>query len=322
MPIGGDLLRPFGVGRVVALARHASRLATEAPELCGPGVELVDADVLHFDSTCDADVVIHAAASSDAQRYRTDACSEARIIIEGTRRVCEVVRNARRRPRLLYVSSGAVYGRQPADVVALAEDAPVRADADPDKAAYARAKRAAEMIVCEIAAAASLHARIARCFAFVGPWLPRDSHFAIGNFIGNAARGEPVEVRARHEVIRSYLHADDLAAWLLRLATADGDRCDIFNVGSDEAVTLRDVATIVAAVGGVGVRLPETANERAGAALPPADRYVPAIGKARNELGLAVTVPLREAIERTLQALPATASQRARGARAPAGVAR
>ncbi len=94
-------------------------------------------------------------------------------------------------------------------------------------------------LCASFAAEANVPARIARCFAFVGPWLPRDEHFAIGNFIGNALRGEPVEVRARHPVIRSYLHADDLAVWLLRLATAAGDGCETVNVGSGEA---RDVA--------------------------------------------------------------------------------
>ncbi len=208
------LLAPFGIGRIVAVARHASRLPVEAPELCGAAIELVDADVLCLDSTFDADVLIHAAASSDAQRYRVDPAAETRIIVEGTRRVCELVRNAARRPRLLYVSSGAVYGRQPSALTALGEDAPPTADADPDKAAYAQAKRAAEAIVRDLADGSGATARIARCFAFVGPWLPTDRHFAIGNFIGNALRGEPIEVRARHPVIRSYLHADDLSVWL------------------------------------------------------------------------------------------------------------
>lgn len=312
------LLCAFGVGRLVAVARHAHRLRAEAPELCTAAVELVDADVLTLDSTFDADVVIHAAASSDARRYGADPAAEMRIIVDGTRRVCDVIRNARRRPRFLYVSSGAVYGRQRPDKVALAESDAPSPDVAGDKAAYAQAKRAAESIVRSFAAETNVPACIARCFAFVGPWLPRDEHFAIGNFIGNALRGEPVELRARHSVIRSYLHADDLAVWLLRLATAAGDGCEAVNVGSGEAVQLRDVASMVAAAGGVGVRFPEASGE----ALPPPDRYVPDISKARNELGLTVTIPLREAIERTLRALPATASQRTRDAHAPAGVAR
>ena len=82
------------------------------------GVELVSGDVLRLSSTFDADVLIHAAASADAQRYRVDPAAESRIIVEGTRRVCEVVRAARSRPRLVYLSSGAVYGRQSAETKA------------------------------------------------------------------------------------------------------------------------------------------------------------------------------------------------------------
>ena len=318
---GRGLLAPFGVERIVAVARQASRLRAEAPELCSAAIELVDADVRDLDSTFDADLLIHAAASSDARSYRDDPGTEARIIVEGTRRVCEAARSAKRRPRLLYVSSGAVYGRQPRGVVAIGENTPWTVDADPDKEAYVQAKRAAEAIVQDMAECAGVPARIARCFAFVGPWLPLDKHFAIGNFIGNAWRGEPVDVRARHPVFRSYLHADDLAIWLLQLATAEGDRCEIFNVGSDEAVSIRDLASLVATVGGVGVALPKMSSAEAEDAVAQPDRYVPDIGRARRELGLEVTIPLRDAVERTLRSLAAAPSQRARHqAREPARI--
>lgn len=304
-----DLLAPFGISRIVVLARHAGRLRAEAPEICGPGIELVDADVLQLSSTYDADVVIHAAASSDAQRYRIDPDGEARVIVEGTRRVCEAIKNSGARSQLLYVSSGAVYGRQPPTVVALSEDAPQIEGTDPVKEAYTRAKRAAEWIVREFADRSGTPARIARCFAFVGPWLPRDQHFAIGNFIGNALRGESIEVRARHPVIRSYLHADDLAIWLLRIASSTSGACETYNVGSDESVSLRDLASLVAAFGGVGVSLPTVSSGDAGTTSAEVDRYVPDIGKARRELGLTVTIPLREAVERTLHSLVALNSQ-------------
>jgi len=316
-----DLLAPFGIGRVIALARHASRMRTESPELCGAGVELIDADVLKVSSIFDADVVIHAAASSDARRYRSSPDEEEKIIVEGTRRVCEAIAKSRHRPQLLYVSSGAVYGRQPPGVAALAEDAPQIDDATSGKEAYTLGKRAAEVIVRELTESSHVPSRIARCFAFVGPWLPRDQHFAIGNFLGNALRGESIEVRARHPVIRSYLHADDLAVWLLRIATADLDGCEVFNVGSDEAVSIRELATMVAKIGGVAVSLPEMSPRETGDSIAQVDRYVPDISKARRELGLAVTIPLRVAVECTLDALKEmTSKQDKDGARASAAI--
>lgn len=293
-------LSAHGITRVVAFARHASSLRMEAPQLLGPGVEVVDGDVVRLDTLFDADIVIHAAASADAARYLSDPASEQYIIMEGTRRILDLARVAVSPPKVLYVSSGCVYGQQPPQVVGLAESAPFGNDADPAKAAYANAKRAAEALVRTATAQHSLRASIARCFAFVGPWLPRDRHFAIGNFIGNAVSGDPIVVKARHEVIRSYLFADDLVEWLVRIGLAGNGSCPVYNVGSDEAISIRGLAALIGRIVGVSVTLPKS---DAGTGHQQTDRYVPSVALARHELGLSLTVPLEVAINRTLSYL-------------------
>lgn len=297
------VLDPFRLDRIIVLSRHATRLRQTAPELCGPAVELVDEDVLRLASTREADIVVHAAASADAASYDADPCAEARIIQDGTARVLEAAARSSRRPRVVHVSSGAVYGPQPAGVDALAEDAPQQAALDPAKAAYASAKRIAERTAAGFAADGRVSVTVARCFAFVGAYLPLDRHFAIGNFLQNALRREPIVVRAAHPVIRTYLHADDLAVWLMRLGTAATRGYDVFNVGSDEAVSLRDVAQTVGRIAGVPVTLPAAVEGSGAGGAASADRYVPDISKARRELGLSVTIPLDEAIRKTLRAL-------------------
>lgn len=281
------LLAEWGVRRVIALARDTGRLVQECPELVGAGVELVDTDIATATALPPADYVIHAACSADAARYRDDPEGERRNILRGVERFCELVPTLGA-ARIVYCSSGAVYGAQPAEVAALDEEfvpTPTAGLVD-YKQAYAEAKREAEARI----AATGLNVAVARPFAFVGAYLPRDRHFAIGNFLADGLAGRAVKVAARHQVWRSWMHADDLVRWLLTIADAASPACPVYNVGSDEALLVEDAARIVAERFGGHALVPERTSDAI-------DRYVPSIAKARVELGLTLTHDLASAVD-------------------------
>ena len=285
------LLAPWDIGRVIAQARDTGRLARESPELHGAGVTLVDADIARATELPAADYVIHAACSADAQRYRDDPEGERRSILAGVEHFCALAPAALPGARIVYCSSGAVYGAQPAGVAALDEafaPAPVAGLAD-YKRAYAEAKREAEARIAALGHA-GMSVAVARCFAFVGAYLPRDGHFAIGNFLADGVAGRPVAVAARHSVWRSWMHADDLVRWLLTIADAASPACPIYNVGSDEALLVEHAARIVAERFGTRALLPERTSDMV-------DRYVPDIARARRELGLSLTHDLASAVD-------------------------
>jgi dTDP-glucose 4,6-dehydratase len=214
--------------------------------------------------------------------------------VNGTRRMLELARRARA-GRFLFVSSGAVYGSQPPGLSHVPEDHAGAPDSMEAASAYGQSKRASEFLCAAHARRGGFNATVARCFAFVGPHLPLAANYAAGNFIGDALAGGPIRVSGDGTAIRSYLYAADLAIWLWTILLR-GQCCRVYNVGSEEAVSIVELARTVAAE-----VCPAAAVAVVGTAVPgcPAKRYVPATRRAREELGLEARVTLREGIRRT-----------------------
>lgn len=242
--------------------------------------------------------VMHAATAASAALNAARPSEMFDTIVEGTRRTLDLARAMGAR-RVLLVSSGAVYGVQPPELSHVDEaygGAPDPLDA---ANAYAEGKRASELLgVLAARAAGGPEVTVARCFAFVGPHLPLDAHFAVGNFIRDALAGGPIRLSGDGSPARSYLYAADLAAWLWVLL-ARGASGRAYNVGAERGLALWDVARLVAEVAGLGA----DAATRARTPQPgaPAPRYVPSTRRARAELGLDAWTSLEDAIARTLR---------------------
>jgi dTDP-glucose 4,6-dehydratase len=194
----------------------------------------------------------------------------------------------------LHVSSGAVYGPQPAGLTHVPEDYPGFAEPLPAGAAWAEGKRVAEQLCVVHAAQHSYALKIARCFTFVGPHL--NENYAIGNFVRDALLGHPIQVTGDGTPLRSYLYAADLAIWLWALLFA-GAPGRAYNVGSPDGLSIAEVARKVASAADepLPVRIAE-----APAPGRPLSCYVPSIDRAEAELGLRAWIPLDEAIRKTI----------------------
>jgi dTDP-glucose 4,6-dehydratase len=295
--------REWSLGcRVTVLSRDPARFAAKAPHLAGdPALSLISGDVRDFSLPAGPIThVIHAATEASASLNASDPLTMFDVCVEGTRRILHLARE-RGASRLLFTSSGAVYGRQPPDLSHVAEDFAGGPDPLDPRNAYAEGKRAAEML-CRLAADDGLAATSARCFAFVGPHLPLDAHFAVGNFLRDALAGGPIRIGGDGSPFRSYLYAADLAEWLVTILLRGGTG-RAYNVGSEEAVSIRDLAGRVADVA-AGV-WPERGQPEVTVARQPvpgaaAERYVPCCRRAQAELGLSIATPLDEGIRRTL----------------------
>jgi dTDP-glucose 4,6-dehydratase len=294
--------RTLGLGaEATVLSRKPERFHAKCPHLADdPAITLHTGDVRDFEFPAgEFRYVIHAATEASAKQAAEEPLEMLTTILTGTQRTLEFAAQCGAK-KFLLTSSGAVYGRQPAGMAHVPESYAGAPDPLDPASVYAEGKRASELM-CSLAQktvranGAEFEAKIARCWAFCGPHLPLDAHFAIGNFIGDVLAGRPISIAGDGTPRRSYLYAADLAVWLWTILFRAPALLPI-NVGSGRDVSIRELAEIVAAT-----LAPGTEINVAKQAVPGAEpaRYVPSVERAETLLGLRETVGLEEAIRRT-----------------------
>lgn len=289
------LLNSWEIDNICVFSRNATNLKLLFPELIDDSIKLVNGNIATCHEIPVADYIIHAAASTDAANYLARPDVEKKNIQAGTYNYCDLAKKFHSHSRIVYCSSGAVYGQQPAGLEFLSEKfgfGDVN-EMPPFKRDYAAAKRDAEHAIYTLGSEGSF-VSIARCFAFVGRYLPRDQHFAIGNFINDGLMGKPIHVKANFPVYRSYMYSDDLVDWLMTICEKSNLSCPIYNVGSDEALSIGELAELIASRFSVEVHKSEITQQKV-------DRYTPSIEKAKKDLGLALTYDLKSALDKTIE---------------------
>jgi UDP-glucuronate decarboxylase len=279
---------------VCVLSRDPQRFLNAYPEFTNcEGISFVQSDIedrdsLPWDQTFTH--VLHAATDSTVgpqllplQRFNQ--------ILNGTALILDLA-VATGAKRFLLTSSGGIYGPQPSDLRSIPETWPGCPPLDQVSSAYSQAKRAAEHLCALYRDTHSLQTVVARCFAFVGPDLPLDVHFAIGNFIRDALFADSITVAGDGTPLRSYLDQRDLAHWLWTLLRFGHDG-HVYNVGSDYAISIADLACLVR-----DLIAPAKSVHILGDDDPVSirNRYIPNIDKIRLMHGLRVTIPLEHAI--------------------------
>lgn len=234
--------------------------------------------------------VIHAA--TDVFRPSGDPFSTIEVGFHGTERVIQFCK-ARGVENLLLTSSGAVYGRQPSDLDRIPETYLGSSPLDPNTNAYTFNKRLSEWLVLNSPSLSSTRVSIARGFAFAGPLFPLNGSLALSNFTERVLRNEPIEISGDGTALRSYMDGTDLTTWLWQLLVKGPDRSPV-NVGSDQAISIKELAEIIVSASGRNLRI-EVAKQ---ATKDRPERYIPSIEKARS-LGMELKVNSETAVRRT-----------------------
>ena len=285
-----------GIGQLMVVARNMG----EMRQLCSiygatNEVIYVESDIRDFEipSEFTPQYVIHAATPASESLNNQQPQEMLSIIIEGQRNILnESILSGV--GKFLFLSSGAVYGKQPLEVPFVSEDfsgGPLPTDI---RTAYHEGKRVAELMGNIQAANNKISFVTGRLFAFLAPYLSLNSHFAAGNFLLDGMTGRNISVRSDGQSIRSYQYGSDLCVFLWALLIR-GRSGEAYNVGSDEAISISNLAQQIKSTLSTASKV-EILGKIDSATHT---RYVPSIAKIKTELSVSNVVDLQSSIART-----------------------
>jgi dTDP-glucose 4,6-dehydratase len=272
-------------------------VASRSPQETRYDVETVTWDVTSASvPNLHVDAVIHAATPASAELNLRSPRLMFDQIVEGARHVIEFCATQPDPPRVVFTSSGAVYGEMPRGVTAWAENSRLAADPLEARNAYASGKRAAEAMFALAEHEGVCRPTMARLFAFSGRHLPLERHFALGNFVRDALYRGIIRVRGDGLTVRSYLDGDDMARWILA-ALANGQDTKVVHVGSEFPISIRDLAELVQNIARTLLHMDvELQIDRSFSELDGRRRYVPSTKITRSILNVRESVTLSESI--------------------------
>ena len=257
-------------------------------------VQFVKGDILTYDFNLDEkfQFIIHAATAASESLNKSNPLLMMDTITLGTRNILNF---ALSQPieSFLFISSGAIYGKQPFDISHIHETDSFKIDINNSNAAYSEGKRIAELYCSTYFEKYNLPVKIARCFAFIGPYLPLDTHFAIGNFINNVVKNEDIVIMGDGSTTRSYMYASDLSIAIWKILFI-GNNNKPYNVGVEKAYSLKEIALMLKKNYGNEVQILNMNKDL------PKNIYVPNIDTLIKELEIKQFVQIEEAIQKTI----------------------
>jgi dTDP-glucose 4,6-dehydratase len=207
--------------------------------------------------------------------------------------------------KILYLSSGAIYGVQKTikgfDENYLRFNKKIKFNNELKykqyKQEYSSIKLKNENLLQEFGKKYKAKVSIARCFSFSGEYLPLNSQYALGNFIKNILNNQDIKVKSNYRVMRSYMYSDDLVKWLLKIIDNCAVGCPIYNVGSDDSISIQELASILSKKYHLNVDFRGKILNKKN------DIYIPNIQKAKKELNLRNNFNSLDAIFKTINIL-------------------
>jgi nucleoside-diphosphate-sugar epimerase len=279
---------------IFLVSRNPEKFLKQYPDLkSNLYLHFIQGDIRDFEFPRDKiEFVIHAATDVVNNQENYEEILDVNYL--GTKRVLKLCQEKQVK-KYLYISSGAVYGKQRPNISHLTENDFSAPDVSLAVSAYGEGKRVSEWLSCQAGRRYQFEVKRARLFAVIGPHLPLDKQFAVGNFLRDASDQKDIVIQGDGTTERSYIYASDMTIWLWTILFR-GVNGEAYNVGSDQAINIYQMAQKVAEVSKKTVAVQRLQEPVIG---KDPLRYIASIDKART-LGLSLNHDLKSAIARTL----------------------
>ena len=207
-------------------------------------INFIKSDIRNFSiGSQKIDYCFHMATTNALETYNNeDQINKIDLLYEGTRNLMEQLVKADIK-KIIFTSSGVTYGSLSSqkEYIESSVNAPITTEIS---SALGEGKRLAEYTIAYFCNKHKISFNIARCFSFVGPYLPLNLHYAVGNFIHDALNEKVITVKGTGNDIRSYMYIADAMIWLFKMLCSSKNK-QIYNVGSSRKVSIKELAFIV-----------------------------------------------------------------------------
>ena len=207
----------------------------------------------------------------------------------------KLLKTLKDKPKILFTSSGAVYGKN-TNKKRDFENKKITNDSINNltgyKKEYAKEKVFLEKKIKELSVK-DYKVSIARCYTFIGKNITR-YNYAISDLINDANNFDRIKLKSTINVYRSYMHANDLSNWLIKIVKNSNTKCPIYNVGSDRVINLKDLTKKIGLIVNKKISLKTNKSNKF-------DYYAPSTAKAYKELNLKISINLNDALNSVIK---------------------
>ncbi len=249
----------------------------------------------------ECNVVFHLAAAVGVRLIVESPVRTLQTNVGATEIVLEAA--SKKKKKVLITSTSEVYGKS--DQIPFREDgdlvigAPVRG-----RWSYACSKALDEFLAISYHREKNVPVTIVRLFNTVGPRQTGMYGMVLPRFVGQALRGHPITIHGTGEQTRCFSWVGDIVGALVRLATLPSAEGSVFNIGSDQEVSINELAQVVRDVTGSDSSIEHVPYDQVyGADFEDMQRRVPDLTRIRAAIGFTPSKTLNQIVEAVADSL-------------------